>query len=579
MLLKGTPGGRLPLLLPASTASTRANKTGSWRFLTPAYREKTGPCRAACPTGEDIARVQMLTARGEIDAAWETIAAENPFPAVCGRVCFHPCESACNRTGWDEAVAVRQVERAVGDAALNASMPLPAPARQSNGVKIAIAGAGPSGLSAAYFLARLGYACDIFEAREAPGGVMRWGIPAYRLPKDILAAEIRRILETGGVLRCGSALRLPLDAQIRRGYDALFIGCGHGKSVRLKIAGDEHAADGLEMLNRINSGRFVFTGGRIAVIGGGNTAVDVARSLLRLGAEPVVVYRRRRKDMPAFGPEVSMALEEGVQLIELASPVRIEPALGKAGGYRITLQKMTAGDWENDGRLRVAPSDGQTVSLKVNRVVTAIGAEAAQPWLAPEAKNRGALELSHCLLLEGPLPTVFGGDLSTPYKSVADAIASGKQAAMALDTFLREGMAAVANRLSDCRIGSGPALSMSAYLAGSHSSMTSHTVPPAAINLDYFEPSRRSAPRHCNLGKRRSSFSEVEATFDARTAGAEAGRCFNCGICNDCDNCRLYCPETAVLLENARRRIDLDFCKGCGVCVEECPRNAMSMEE
>ena len=568
----------LPLFIPRSNATTEANKTGSWRFFRPRYDEKTSPCSATCPVGEDIGRIEMLASRDSAREAWNTIIAENPFPAVCGRVCFHPCELACNRTDLDEPVAIHNLERFIGDLAIaGAWEPIFSP-MPSNGKKIAIIGSGPSGLSAAYFLARLGYACDVFESQPEPGGILRWGIPAYRLPPDVLDSEINRILNLDVNIHCGAKFDPRSAAEIQNDYQGLFMGCGLGLSIGLKTNGGEYALDGLDILHSERTGRRVPLQGTVAVIGGGNTAIDVARTIVRLGATPIIVYRRRIADMPAFQPEIAMAVEEGIRIMELASPIDIEKD-SKKSTYILTLLKMKVSETEISGRARVIPDDENTITLKADHIVTAIGAEADMGWQMPSIDNTRNMALSHCKLTDGDFPVVFGGDLANRTKSVADAIASGKQAAIALDTIFNKGWSSIKSTLADCRVGPGPAQSMAVYLGDTRRSRNPQIVKYDDINKDYFQPQPRVVPDALSVETRTRSFAEVEATLSVGAASEEFKRCFNCGICNACDYCRLYCPEMAVIADEVDRRIHMDYCKGCGICVTECPRSAMAMEE
>ena len=573
----------LPLFVPHSSTSTAQNKTGSWRFIHPKYEEKTAPCSAACPLGQDIARIEMLASRELFKDAWHIILEENPFPAVCGRVCFHPCERACNRSKLDAPIAIHNLERLLGDAAISqAATPdlIIKPLREK---KVAIAGAGPAGLSAAYFLTRLGYTCDVFEAAAKPGGLLRLGIPTYRLPRDILDHEIKRIEDLGVNIFCRKPVTLSLLEKIQAQYDALFIGCGYGRSIALKIEGAHLARDGLDFLRRLQRGEIFSFSGRAAVIGGGNTALDVARSLVRLGAAPLIVYRRRLEDMPVFEPEVKMALDEGVEIMELAAPIRIEEGQSELSSsktnYTLTLQQMKINRKEISGRARVIPDGAKTKTIHVQDIFVAIGAEADSLWDFPAAGRSGTISLSHCKLSRQKIPLVFGGDLTSPVKSVADTIASGKQAAMTLDTYFEKGLDAVESRLTACRVGPGPALSMNAYLGEDRRSRSAHVVSYDQIVIDYFQTAPRVTPASLDAGRRRRSFAEIESTLSGDAAKQEAARCFNCGTCNACDYCRLYCPEMAVKVEKTQRSIDLDYCKGCGVCATECPRNAMALEE
>jgi NADPH-dependent glutamate synthase beta subunit-like oxidoreductase len=568
---------KISLFISRSNTSTEINKTGTWRFVRPKYHEKTAPCSAACPAGEDIARIEMLSNQGRYQDAVETILLENPFPAVCGRVCFHPCETACNRAGFDDPVAIHALERFLGDIAMKDDLTLKLKKFPVNGKTVGIVGAGPSGLTAGYFLSQLGYSCDIYEARSEPGGILRWGIPRYRLPDDVVTSEIERIKKTGVKIICNTPMTQHFLQDAKDRYHAIFIGCGHGRSLKMNIPGETMAFDGLEFLIRLREGQTVPSNGTAAVIGGGNTAIDVARSLVRLGWTTTLVYRRRKQDMPAFKDEVEMADKEGIRIIDLYSPLEINEDNGE---YVLSLQRMKTSGMETDrGQARVIPDGQITHHLRVQKIIVAIGAEPSPPWQLPSPKNADTLYLSHCTFTDSEPPLLFGGDLTNTVKSVADAVASGKQAAMVLDTFFKFGRHAIADRLNSCLVGNGPALSMEGYAGGKRSARNSQIVSHEDINFDYFSQTFRVESKPIAIVKRMNSFDEIQATFTINQVIEETRRCFNCGICNDCDNCRIFCPEIAVILKGSERKINLDYCKGCGICVFECPRSAMDLEE
>ena len=568
---------KISLFISRSNISTEINKTGTWRFVRPKYHEKTAPCSAACPAGEDIARIEMLSNQGRYQDAAETILLENPFPSVCGRVCFHPCETVCNRAGLDDPVAIHALERFIGDIAIRDELTLKLKKFPENGKTVCIVGAGPSGLAAGYFLSQLGFSCDIYEARSEPGGILRWGIPRYRLPDDVVASEIERIKKTGVKIICNTPVTQNFLQDAKDRYHALFIGCGHGRSLKMNIPGENMAFDGLEFLSILRKGKAVPSNGTAAVIGGGNTAIDVARSLVRLGATTTLVYRRRKQDMPAFKDEVEMADKEGVRIMELYSPLEINEDDGE---YVLSLQRMKTSGMETDrGRARVIPDDQTTQYLRVHKIIVAIGAEPSAPWQFPSHENAEPLYLSHCTFTASEPPLLFGGDLTNTIKSVTDAVASGKQAAMALDIFFKQGRHAITDRLNSCLVGNGPALSMECYMGGKRLIRNPHIVSYDDINLDYFSQTPRVNSETLAINNRMNSFDEIEATFTINQTMEEARRCFNCGICNACDNCRIFCPEIAVILKGAKRQINLDYCKGCGICVFECPRSAMDLEE
>jgi NADPH-dependent glutamate synthase beta subunit-like oxidoreductase len=567
----------IPLFISRSSTTTEINKTGSWRFARPKYDEKIAPCSAACPAGEDISRIEMLTNQGLFEDAIETILIENPFPAVCGRVCFHPCETACNRADFDESIAIHCIERFLGDFAIWKATKLSLSKLSDNGKRVCIVGAGPAGLAGSYFLTLLGYSCDVFEATTAPGGILRWGIPKYRLPETVLKNEIERIKNLGVKIHCKTPVTQSFLEEVKNRYNAFFIGCGYGRSLRMNIDGEKMVFDGLEFLKKMRREEITPFTNTAAVIGGGNTAVDVARSLVRMGAKTILVYRRRQQDMPAFKHEVEMAVEDGVEIMELFSPIRIEKT-GKA--CFLTLQQMKVSKTEPSGsRARVEPDGRVTQLLRVQRIYTAIGAEVLEHWHSPPKQNAETLNLSHCTISGKELPWVFGGDLTNPVKSVTDAIASGKQAAMALDTFFKKGWDAISERLDSCRVANSHALSMESYMGKERAIRNLHIVSYDEINTDYFSPASRVGTVSLSVDKRIKSFSETEETYTSDQAMEETRRCFNCGTCNECDNCRIFCPEVAVVFKDSRREINLDYCKGCGICVVECPRNAMALEE
>ncbi len=571
---------RNKLLIPRSRITTEGNKTGSWRFLRPRYEDKTAPCAAACPAGEDIPRIEMLTGRGLFKEAWEAILRENPFPAVCGRVCFHPCEALCNRGEYDASVAVHTLERFLADTAARCDFRSPLEPLRTRGERVAVIGAGPAGLAAARFLTLLGYRSDVFEAAPEAGGVLRWGIPAYRLPGDALRQDVRRLEAEGVQIFTGRRIDRTFLTDAAGPYAVVVVACGHGQGQAMAIPGETGpgVVEGLDFLRGIREGGGRPCDGLTAVIGGGNTAVDAARSVVRLGGNAVILYRRRRQDMPAFQDDVGMALEEGVILEELVAPAA---AVRDGEEIVLTLRRMTVSGEERDGRGRVVPDGEKTKDLRVRRIVRAIGAGPEAAWMSPEEDAAGILALSHCRLAfpERQPVVALVGDLVNKTKSVAHAIASGKEAAIALDAFFSEGREAILPRLRDCTVGDGTALSMEILLGGERRLRSPHVVGYAEINTDHFRFAPRLTQPRLLIEERVRGFTEIDLKISAGLAMKEAERCFNCGLCNGCDNCRLYCPDVAVIREGEARRIAYDYCKGCGLCVVECPRDAMFFEE
>ncbi|MBF0450970.1 MAG: FAD-dependent oxidoreductase [Candidatus Magnetomorum sp.] len=561
------------LSISQSRTTTQENNTGTWRFVRPKYQEKTAPCSISCPLGVDIALVEMLAAKGDFKQAHDMLLMENPFPAICGRVCFHPCETACNRQYLDQAVGIHHIERFIGDWGLDNNLLPNNLYPQKNGSKIAVIGAGPAGLSVAYFARRLGYACDVFEKSDTSGGLLDFGIPAYRLSKPCLKRELGR-LENHDIHMVFNQSMTPekIDA-LKHQYDAVFLCCGDARSIQLKISDDSSTIDGLTLLKQISTQTQPTLDGDIAIIGGGNTAVDVARSLVRLGARPIIVYRRTRKEMPAHPHEIDAAIAEGVCLKECLSPIMIE---SESNRHRLMLQVMKPGEHKPNSRQTYVPDGEQQETIVVNHIVTAIGAEKELMWHRQSAQ--WDLVLSHCCMQINDIPFFWCGDLSIFEKTVTHALASGKQAVLAFDSMRNHGQSGIEDRLHQSQVGSGVSLSFDMYLHGKRFSRSTEMVSYDRINTAYFSSIPGVQPNHLPIDQCTQSFNEVIDTFQTDQVMREAVRCFNCGICNDCDTCRIFCPEMAIHADNNNRHILMDYCKGCGICIVECPRNAMALE-
>jgi NADPH-dependent glutamate synthase beta subunit-like oxidoreductase len=565
------------LLISQSRTNTLGNKTGTWRFVQPKYQEKTAPCSNACPLGIDVAKVEMFASRKDYQNALKTILMENPFPAICGRVCFHPCESACNRQFLDQSVGIHYIERFVGNWGIknnNAFFNYP----ELNGAKIGIIGAGPAGLSVAYFARCLGYHCDIFEKSDNPGGLLSSGIPSYRLPKQILMKELQRLKYNGIQFKYNQPVSMKQLDDFKHLYDAIFLCCGDAQAISLKISGADHAIDGLHLLHQIRTKESLSLEGTIAVIGGGNTAIDVARSLLRMGARPIIIYRRTRKEMPAHSHEISAALDEGIELKECLSPIAIQKATDH---LQVSLQVMKSGEKSKDGRQTYIPDGNRRETLQVNHVVSAIGAEMEMMW----RNDQWDLSMSHCQMKKiSDMPVFWCGDLTTSEKTVTHALASGKQAVIVLDalkinTDTTDTDTEIKSICHQCQVGTGPAMSFEIYQQGKRKQRkNSEIVNFEQINTAYFPNIPAVQVNKLSQDLCLNSFDEVISGFDESQMIQEASRCFNCGICNDCDTCRIFCPEMAIQWDNDIRHILMDYCKGCGICIVECPRDAMNLE-
>jgi NADPH-dependent glutamate synthase beta subunit-like oxidoreductase len=524
---------------------TRHKGVGPARERRPVYVDLLPPCNSACPAGENIQAWLALAQDGKFRAAWETLIADNPMPAVHGRVCYHPCETSCNRRELDQSVGIHAVERFLGDMAAREGWPSPRPAAKS-GKRVLVVGAGPSGLSAAWHLARLGHQVEIHEAGPLPGGMLHFGIPAYRLPREDLMKEIQRIEAMGVKIVMNRRVEDILSEQRAGDFDAVFIAIGAHVSKHVDIPARDavKVLDAVKLLRDVESGEAPLLGRRVLVYGGGNTAMDAARTARRLGAEEaMIVYRRDRAHMPAHEFEADEALAEGVKIKWLTSIKEI------AGGD-FTVERMTIGD---DGR---AKPTGEFETLKADAVVLALGQETDSSFLrsVPEIEFKG-----DGTVVVGPdmmtgRPGIFaGGDMVPAERSVTIATGHGKKAARHIDAWLR---------------------------GSSYERPEKHPVIDfAGLNLPIYSDAIPSAERHLPVEARGTSFTEIVTGLSEAEALHEARRCLSCGNCFECDNCFAACPEDAIekLGPGFRYRIHYELCTGCAVCVEQCPCHAMEM--
>ena len=553
------------------------NKTGAWRTQRPFYEDKTPPCSAACPAGNDVVGFIQKISQEDFEGASNILHNENPFPGVCGRVCFHPCETKCNRGSYDEPIAIHSLERFVADYGARLSKKIEKISPRQEG-RTAIIGSGPAGMSCAYHLARLGYQVTVFESLPVAGGLLRMGIPPYRLPRDVLDREISAIESLGVEIRTG----VPIGEEIRiedlKNYQAVFVATGAHLSRRLDIAGERGRGvfSGLDLLKRINFQKKAKIGDRVAIIGGGNTAIDVARSAVRLGKKATILYRRAKEEMPAFEEEVSEALEEGVKIRYLVNPIRIEQ---KDGLKRLECVKMVLGEKDESGRRRPVPIPNSRVIIEADSVIIAAGEEIEVSCLPQEIGKREGIVLTQSDGRTTAEKIFAGGDLASNQRTVAHAIGSGKKAAVAIDAYLRGIDSEEA--LRSILIGNGPSISVLRYLEPEENPRTPHVVTFDELNLDYFEHARREGASKISPRERIKGFGEVTSTLTEEAALAEAGRCFSCGTCNECENCYVFCPDAAILRmgDAISHEVDYDFCKGCGICFTECPRRAISLKE
>jgi 2-oxoacid:acceptor oxidoreductase delta subunit (pyruvate/2-ketoisovalerate family) len=536
-----------PFAITLDVGSSLANKTGSWRTERPVYVERLPPCSANCPAGEDVQAwlYEAESGDGGYERAWRKIMEDNPFPAVIGRVCYHPCETACNRAELDDAVGINSVEGFLGDEAIRNGWTVSVPAERSD-KRVLVVGAGPSGLSAAYHLARLGHAVEIHEAGPMAGGMMRFGIPKYRLPREVLDAEVKRILDLGVRLELDRKVTDVVEARRAGGFDAVFVAVGAqvGRQAYIPAGEAARVLDAVEMLHSMEGEEKPLLGRRVVVYGGGNTAMDAARTAKRLGAtDAVVVYRRTRERMPAHEFEVAEAEEEGVLMKWLRT-------IKRADEGKLVLERM-----ELDESGFPQPT-GELEELGADSLVLALGQEtdlSLLDALEGVAVNDGVVDVGPDLMTGHP--GVFaGGDMVPAQRSVTVAIGHGKRAARSIDAWLR---------------GAQPPPD------GDRQPATFDT-----LNTWYYGEAPRTHRHRLEVARRRATFDAVVHPLDAETALYEARRCLSCGNCFSCDNCYAVCPDNAVLKlgePGERYAIDYDYCKGCGICVAECPCGAIEM--
>jgi len=537
-----------PFAITLDVGSSLANRTGSWRVERPVYVDLVPPCSAACPAGEQVREWLYAAEDGSYEQAWRALVQENPLPAVMGRVCYHPCQDVCNRGQLDEAVGINAVERFLGDHALAEGWALPQPAADT-GRRVLVVGAGPAGLSAAYHLRRLGHDVTVRDAQAAPGGMMRYGIPRYRLPREVLDGEIARIADLGVRFEMRTRVDDVVAAMTEGGFDAVFMAVGAQVGKRAYVPAGEAARilDAVSVLRDVADGTPPLLGRRVVVVGGGNTALDAARTARRLGAtESLVVYRRTRDRMPAHDSEVTEALEEGVLFRWLST-------VAHADEGRVMVERM---ELDESGFPRPT---GELEELAADSVVLALGQESDLTLVAeaPDvAVADGVVQVDRSFMTGHP--GIFaGGDMVPAQRTVTVSIGHGKQAARAVD----------------------------AWLAARRYEPPGEPEPVAfdRLNTWYYSDAPHAVRPRLETARRTSTFDEVVGGLDAQTALYEARRCLSCGSCFECDNCYGVCPDNAVrklgpFAETGEKfAFDYDYCKGCGICVQECPAGAIVM--
>ena len=537
---------RLPFAVSLDPGTSLANQTGTWRSMRPVYVDRLPPCNEACPAGENIQNWLYFAEAGDYAAAWRKLVEDNPMPAVMGRVCYHPCEGSCNRGRLDEAVSIHAVERFLGDFAIKEGL-VPHFEAAPSGKRVLVIGAGPSGLSAAYHLTRLGHSVVVREAGPMAGGMMRFGIPKYRLPRNILDAEIARILQMGVTLELDTKVEDVESAFAEEGFDAVFVAVGAHLAKRTAIPA--HAAgkilDAVSVLREMETGdEPPQLGRRVIVYGGGNTAMDVARTVKRLGAdEAMIVYRRSRKEMPAHDFEAEEAEDEGVLIHWLRTIKQIDETT-------FTVEKMTI-----DQNGRPQPT-GEFETLEADTLILALGQDVDTEFLnrvaGVDIGKDGVVQVNK-QMMTGREGLFAGGDMVPAERTVTVAIGHGKKAARHVDAWLR-----------GRQYEKPPKHDLASF---------------ETLNTWYYDDAPRRMQDQLSLLRRQSGFEEVQIGLTEENALFEARRCLSCGNCFECDNCYGICPDNAVIKLGSGKRFqfNLDYCKGCGICAKECPCGAIEM--
>mgnify|MGYP005633058451 FL=1 len=530
----------------------------------PQYNAKLPPCIDTCPSSEPIRTYLTLIAQSEeygrsheesMEMAWNALTELNPIPSIMGRVCPHPCEGGCNRKDKDSPVNINKMELAIGEFGLDKKLALKKLTNDSTGKKVAVIGSGPAGISCAYQLARRGHSVTVFESKSEEGGMLRWGIPAYRLPRDLIKAEYKRIYNIGVEIKFNTYIGkdITLD-QLKSDYDAVFSGIGaqEGWTLGLDNENQENVYSGVEFLYKHNTGELGELGDKVVIVGGGDTAMDAARTCKRLGIDTTVVYRRSRNEMPAIEEDIVGAEEEGVTFAFLTTPTELIVKDGKVTGMKLV--KMKLGEKDDSGRASFSVIEGSDYEMEITCLIPAISQSADFAGIEELKDEKGWTTTSNDfgrVTADGNIWS--GGDVTRKLGLVTEAVGDGRLAALEMDAFLNG-------------VEYAPEAKLPLILS-------------EKMHLMHYPPLERNEIGHGDANERLTHFNEFILPFDKDAIMAEAKRCMSCGLCYDCENCYSLCGESAVnkLAKGEHFSFNYDKCIGCAKCMEECPCGLIDM--
>ncbi len=561
-----------------TTGWTDQLRTGTWRNAVAVHKKRGAPCHGACPVEGEIPLWVRQMREGDSLGAWQTLVAHNPLPAVVGRTCHHPCETGCNRNDYDGAVSINALEQYLGDLAIQEDWALPAPEAELES-RVAVVGAGPAGLSCAYHLRRRGFRVALYDANPELGGVLRYGVPEYRLPRKVLAAEVKRIVALGVEVVAGRALSARDLPELEENFAAVFIAFGAQAPKMLPQfpRDDRRVMGGLAFLRLVAKADPPELGAEVLVIGGGSVAMDVAGCALRLGSRVRVVSLESREALPATAEEVEDALLEGATLIDAAMVKEVEEAQG--GRLKLRCLKAELDPAAPAGAIWPLEVAGSDFELLADTVILAVGQDPELADWQESVELQGRLVKVDRRFMTSRPGLFAAGDLASDQRLVSVAIGDGKRAAGCIADYLQGGKRDRPKAETEAKTA---AEATEETNAEAEAEAEGPEVAFSDINTFYFpkkEPRQREKVAAC---ERSSDFREIKLGFNPARAALQAERCFSCGACTKCDNCFYFCPDMAIVKDPSlplQYQVLDQYCKGCGCCLAECPRGAVSAKE